>query len=162
MTRLLAVDPGPVESAFAVIDVDTFRPIEVGKAPNDFVLDLLEAYAGYADHVAIEMIASYGMPVGKEVFDTCVWIGRFWQQWEQWNGRDPVLVYRSDVKLNLCHSARAKDANVTQALVDRFAPGAPNKGKGTKAEPGWFHGFHSDIWAAYAVGVTAIDLGRLG
>ena len=26
------------------------------------------------------MVACYGMPVGKEVFDTCIWIGRFIQE----------------------------------------------------------------------------------
>jgi hypothetical protein len=55
--------------------------------------------------------------------------------------REAELVYRRDVKLHHCHSAKAKDANITQALIDRFAPGVPNRGKGTKAEPGWFYGF---------------------
>lgn len=44
-----------------------------------------------------------------------------------------------------------KDGIITQALCDRFAPGARNKGKGTKKEPGFFYGFSADVWQAFAV-----------
>jgi hypothetical protein len=56
-----------------------------------------------------------------------------------------------------CHVSSAKDSNITQALIDRFAMGRPNRGKGTKAEPGWFYGFRKDIWQAYALGVLEAD-----
>jgi len=96
------------------------------------------------------------MPVGAEIFETCVWIGRFFQLFAL-KGIDPDLVYRADVKLHHCHTSKAKDSNITQALIDRFAPGVPNHGKGTKANPGWFDGFKADIWAAYALAVLTAD-----
>jgi hypothetical protein len=102
------------------------------------------------------MVASYGMAVGADVFETCVWIGRFVQRLEQF-GVEAELVKRNPVKLHHCHSSKAKDGNIAQALVDRFAPGQPNRGKGTKAKPGWFYGFHADIWQAYALAVYAAD-----
>jgi hypothetical protein len=103
------------------------------------------------------MIASYGMPVGAEVFDTCVCIGRLTERFTQL--QFPVTyIYRKDEKMNLCHSMKANDATIKQALVDRFARGEPNYGKGTKARPGWFYGFRADMLAAYAVGVTYHDL----
>ena len=95
-----------------------------------------------------------GMAVGADVFETCVWIGRFI---EVIGDVDTDLVKRHPVKLHHCHSSKANDSNIRQALVDRFAPGQPNHGKGTKARPGWFHGFHSDIWQAYALAVYAAD-----
>jgi hypothetical protein len=61
------------------------------------------------------------------------------------------------VKLHHCHSRKAKDSNVTRALADRFAYGQPNYGKGTNASPGWFHGFHRDVWQAYALAVYLAD-----
>ena len=82
-----------------------------------------------ANCVAIEMIASYGMPVGKEVFATCYYIGALMEICRTWKVR-VMPVYRKDVKLALCGSPRAKDANVRQALIDLL--GAP----GTKKEPG--------------------------
>ena len=48
-------------------------------------------------------------------------------------------------KLDLCGSLSAKDANIRQALVDRYAPGQPNFGKGTKKDPGFFYGFSAAI-----------------
>lgn len=154
MSTVLAIDPGNVESAFALIDADTRRPLQVDKVDNHDVLDLLSDYHG---PVHIEMVASYGMPVGREVFETCVWIGRFSEAHAQVTGADAELVYRRDVKLHHCHSSKAKDSNITQALVDRFAHNEPNRGKGTKAAPGWFYGFRADIWQAYALAVQVAD-----
>jgi hypothetical protein len=155
--RVIAIDPGSTESGYALIDADTRRPIEVDKIPNPELLDMLTdnelGLSVVSDAGAIEMVASYGMAVGKEVFETCVWIGRF-QQAAEIGMR---LVYRRDVKLHHCHSAKAKDSNIAQALIDRFASGEPNRGKGTKDAPGWFHGFRADIWQAYALAVLVAD-----
>lgn len=154
---ILAIDPGNTHSGIALIEPGTCKPIRVGKIPNEEVLDLIRSTS--YDHLSIEMIASYGMAVGKEVFDTCVWIGRFVQHRNDMSlsSDDCQLVYRRDVKLHHCQSAKAKDANITQALVDRFAYGEPNRGKGTKSNPGWFHGFAADMWQAYALAVLTSD-----
>ena len=154
---ILAIDPGNTHSGIALIEPGTCRPLKIGKMPNDDVLELI-SMTSY-DHLSIEMIASYGMAVGKEVFDTCVWIGRFIQRHNDRVAEyaDCRLVYRRDIKLHHCHSAKAKDANITQALIDRFAYGQPNRGKGTKNAPGWFHGFAADIWQAYALAVQTND-----
>lgn len=154
--RVLAIDPGNTESAFVAVDLDTRRPIAFAKTPNQALLESLESGAFDYQTVYIEMIASYGMAVGREVFDTCVWIGRYLQVSLGW-GKRVHLQPRLDVKLHHCHDSKAKDSNITQALVDRFAYGQTNHGKGTKAHPGWFHGFHRDIWQAYALGVYAAD-----
>lgn len=170
-TRILGIDPGNEESAYALIDGETCGPILYGKVPNNELRDMIYNDVFWSlDHVNIEMVASYGMPVGKEVFETCVWIGRFFETFQRPADIErlddltaPQLVYRREVKLHICHSPKANDATIRQALVDRFAPGEKNHGKGTKQHPGWFHGFRADIWQAYAVAVTAADriAGRL-
>ncbi len=68
------------------------------------------------------------MSVGKTVFDTCVWIGRFIQQVDE-IGKEYSYIYRKDEKMNLCHSMKAKDSNIRQALIDRFGE------VGTKKKP---------------------------
>lgn len=88
---------------------------------------------------------------GETTFETCVWIGRFIERCYS-VGNVPTKIYRKDVKMNLCHTMRAKDSNIRQALIDRFGV------VGVKANKGWFYGFKSDIWSAYAVGVTYLDI----
>lgn len=162
---VLGIDPGNENSAYALIRTETCFPVNYEKLPNrELRHRLLTDQDPIGTEASIEMVASYGMPVGREVFETCVWIGRFLEILTRTTGREPELVYRRDVKLHHCHSPRANDATIRQALVDRFAPGQPNRGKGTKKQPGWFHGFHSDIWQAYALAVATADrlLGRWG
>lgn len=153
---ILAIDPGNIESAYCLIDTKTYKPIEIGKISNYEMVKKIETLE--YQMLAIEMIANYGMRVGKTVFDTCVWIGQFIAN-VLYKDKDikTEYVYRKDVKINLCRSMRAKDGNIMQALIDRFAPYTRNHGKGIKSDPGWFYGFSADIWQAYAVGVTYLD-----
>ena len=145
---ILAIDPGDKQSAYCFIDSEDLRPLRFAKAENAEVLLVLqlEKY----DLVVIERLASYGMPVGRNVFETCGRVGRFTQA-----AQKPVdYIYRQDEKLHLCHDSRAKDANIRRALIDRFATHDLKNGKGTKKNPDWFYGFSADVWAAYAVGIT--------
>ena len=124
---------------------------------NDNALELLATMIQNTapDGIAIEMVASYGMAGGAEVFDTGYWAGRFAELAHRW--RVPVqLVYRKDVKMNLCHAMRGKDSNIRQALIDRFGPGK-EKAIGTKAQRGPCYGIRKDIWSALAVAVYTFD-----
>lgn len=156
MSGILAVDPGPTESAYVLID-NSLRPVEFDKITNHALHVLMPRLLDGLPTVALEMVASYGMPVGAEVFETCVWIGRFAERCESLLCRPVELVFRRDVKLHHCHTAAAKDSNIIQALVDRFAKGEPNRGKGTVKSPGWFHGFKGDVWQAAALAVYVAD-----
>jgi hypothetical protein len=135
--KILAIDPGPEQSAFVTWNNGTLGYCNIQS--NTFVRDSLQMCI--YDLVAIEMIACYGMPVGKETFETCLWIGRFCER----SPIEPRLIYRRDVKLHHCGSARAKDSNIRQALIDKY--GAP----GTKKAPGVTYGLKSHLWAAFAI-----------
>lgn len=152
---ILALDPGPVETGWVVFDTGLCRPVESGVTSNvDMLAQMARLkYIGNPSggRLAIEMIASYGMAVGKDVFETCVWIGRFMQAWH--TPEDVQLVYRRDVKMHLCNSPKAKDANVRQALIDLIGP------QGTKKAPGPTYGVKSHAWAALGVAVTAARRG---
>jgi hypothetical protein len=145
---LFAIDPGTTESGWVLLDSDDLI-VDAGVSTNTDVLAMLDMMD--AD-LAIEMIASYGMPVGREVFETCIWVGRFIQEYIE-NGTI-TLVTRNEVKNHICGSSKAKDGNVRQALIDLFGP------KGTKASPGPTYGFHSHMWAALGVAATVRRLER--
>lgn len=155
---ILAVDPGNEQSAYCLID-DERRPIEHGKVDNAQMLEYIYQY--FDNHTeleaaAVEMVASYGMAVGKSVFDTCVMIGRITEALSS-VGVPVEYVYRIEEKTMICHDSRAKDGNIRQALIDRYAQHDFKNGRGTKKNPDWFYGFASDQWAAYAVGIVWLD-----
>lgn len=148
MSALLAIDPGTTHSGLVIMVDGRVTSSQVSE--NREVLEELAIHNGTP--VAIEMIASYGMAVGKEVFETCVWIGRFMQV----AGPERVrLVYRKDVKLHLCGSPRAKDANIRQALIDRW--GGKAEAIGNVKRPGPLYAVKSHAWAALGVAVTALE-----
>jgi hypothetical protein len=145
--RLLALDPGTTHTGFCVLD--NGQPADAGVMENGEVLDALKANPL---PVAIEMVASYGMAVGAEVFRTVWWTGRF----AQVAGIERVReVYRREVKLHLCNSPKAKDTNVRQALIDRW--GGKAQAIGTSKQRGPLYGIKSHAWAALAVGVYVWD-----
>lgn len=151
---ILAIDPGNEKSAWVILN-DNLKPVKFGIYENDEMINWINEYLYNSDgKVCIEMIASYGMAVGKEVFETCVWIGRFIQESEN-NNETPNLIYRKEEKINLCGTMKANDSNIRQALIDRFGV------VGTKNNKGWFYGVSKDVWSAIAVGITYADKVRV-
>lgn len=157
--RLLAIDPGNIQTAYCLMD-ENYKPHCKDKVQNVDMLRFITEHAVEIDHIVVEMIASYGMAVGAEVFETCVMIGRIEQLADEL-GIPRSRVFRMEEKQFICHDSRAKDANIRRALIDRFAKHDLARGTGTKNNPDWFYGFKSDIWAAFAVGVVHLDKLRM-
>lgn len=150
---ILALDPGPTHTGFLIYDPEDRQVTDVDLPTNEQVLARLAHGIG-CDALAIEMVESFGMAVGREVFETVYWIGRFVQAYGGDNATDVHRVYRKEVKMHLCGTARAKDPNVRQALLDRF--GGKGAG-GTKKNPGPLYGVSGHGWSALAVAVTFWD-----
>jgi hypothetical protein len=137
---ILAIDPGTTESAAI-----RWNGQVLGKAitPNAALLEWLRQ-TDRPDVLAVEMIQSFGMPVGSEVFETCLMIGRI-QEIAHQRQIECRLIYRMAVKQHHCHTAQAKDANIRQALIDKYGP------PGTKKKQGLTYGVASHLWSALAI-----------
>jgi hypothetical protein len=159
--KILAIDPGTTESAYLEYDTETGRPgLQFGIVENAVLLALLRRSPELAvDHLAIEMVASYGMPVGADVFETVWWIGRFSEAWTNSTGRESEKIYRKDVKLHLCHSSRAKDPHVRQAIIDRF--GGKEIAIGRKGSYGPLKQITTHLISALAVALFVGDRERV-
>lgn len=143
--KILAIDPGPTESAYVCLDAGMSI---VGKdmISNDRLLSLLTVH--FQDWIlVVEQVASFGMAVGADVFETVFWTGRFCQVWAA-RGYPFYRITRHAVKMQLCHNMRAKDGNIRQALIDKLGP------QGTKKAPGATYGISKHCWSALAVAVT--------
>jgi len=111
------IDPGNELSAYIMIGQDDRPLIEVGepvcgKVTNKQLRSLLLEWAYRKRNVVIgiEMVACYGMAVGKTVFETARWVGIFQ---EAAKGLETHLVYRKSpnkedgidsVCMHLCNS----------------------------------------------------------
>ena len=152
---VIGVDPGPTQSAFVALDGK--RLLEHGIHQNHIVVAYLRTVAknrdgNTADVVVFEQVESFGMAVGRDVFETVFETGRMFQIVAGIAQRLP----RREVKLHLCHSMRAKDSNIRQALIDRFG-GSKAAAIGLKRTPGPLYGVRSHEWSALALAVTWFD-----
>lgn len=143
---VIGVDPGTTQSAY--VRFNGASVLAHGILGNDDFLVALRESAR-TDVMALEaMESSYGMAVGKEVLRTVFDSGRFTEAF--FPGRVELL-FRRVIKLHLCHTARSTDANIRQALLDRFGP------QGVKAQPGLLYGLRGHEFAALAAAVTFYD-----
>jgi ribosomal protein L37AE/L43A len=138
--KVLAIDPGNMESGFVIWDGKTIS--EKGIVTNPDMINIVQS--SYADIVLLEMIACYGMAVGQSVFDTCRFVGKLELTCDLCK-KPYKLVYRKDVKLWHCNTTRAGDANIAQRLKDKYGD------KGTKQYPGITYGIKSHMWQAFAI-----------
>lgn len=142
---ILAIDPGPVKSAYLIWDNLAKMIKEMGIICNhELKSKLFDVVCSY---VVIEKIECFGMPVGREVFKTVEWIGRFKEAYHYIHSKEINEVGRRDIKLYFCNSVKAKDSNIRQVLIDLL--GNP----GTKKEPGITYGVRKDIWSALAIAI---------
>ena len=163
---ILAIDPGPFQSAICWLG-SAGEPLLALKIANDDAIRQIGLYGW--QNVVCERIRSYGMPAGAELFETCEWVGRFWQAsitaGQRWH-----WLPRKQVVMALCGSAKAKDSNVRQALIDRY--GGQEKAIGRKPKNkreevagichGPLHEYRDDMWAALAVACVWQDQWRAG
>jgi len=157
--KVIAIDPGSTKSAMVIMDGETLRPLYTHLMENEELRMYISKFLHFEeqDRGAIEMMQSYGNLIGKDVLETCVWIGRFYETLRRKLYVPPGYVYRMEEKMHICHSSKAGDAEIRRALIDRFCDHDFRNGRGTKANPDFFAGVKADLWAAYAVGLTYIE-----
>jgi len=147
MKYIIAIDPGPKTSGIVMWDGSAvyINP----EISNPEMLSWLRQGTWVNSWVvAIEMIACYGMPVGAETFETCLIIGRIQ---EICKSTRIELIYRKEVKMHLCGSMKAKDANIRKALIDKLGE------VGIKKNPGPLYGISGHSWSALAIAITCAE-----
>lgn len=150
---VFAVDPGTAKSGVVIYDsiTETVR--------NSFVDDNLAvlgwvkrlATSPNVDLFAAETFQFYGPqnPIGKSTIESVFWLGRFYEAWaDRAQEASMRLLKRPSIKAHLCGTAKANDAAVRAALIQRLGKDATKDVK-------------SHEWSALAVAVVAADIERV-
>ena len=152
---VMGVDPGPEESSYVVWDGKAI--LDKFSGPNGDLLWILRSSGrlpAVMEAVVFEQVESYGMAVGRDVFETVFQTGRLYQQADRAQ-HNVVLMPRREVKMHLCGQARAKDTNIRIAILDRM--GGKRVAVGLKKTPGPLYGIKSHQWSALAIAITWFD-----
>lgn len=157
--QILAIDPGTEKSGWVLYEPTEMRICQCGIDINQTVMNLVRTEIDPDTYLVAEQISCQGMAVGQETFDTVEFLGAILYAAlgnNGWDRRHDFTVKRQKVKTHLCGSARAKDANIRQAIIDRFPPTGGGKCRqiGTKKQPGPLYGVKSHCWSALAVAIT--------
>jgi len=120
---VLAIDPGTEKSGWVYLKngiLDRMEtdplPVNYGWTENKELLTIIKAVGC---PIVIEDVSHMGMPVGRDVFQTVRWTGKFERQAEFFNQRVDYIS-RSEVKLYICGSPRANDSTIRQAIIDYY------------------------------------------
>lgn len=123
--RVLSVDAGNIQSAYIIFCTEQKRVVQKGFLENEqFIEEILNSSF---DEVAIEKIVSLGAVIGSSTLDTAYTNGRIYEAIKTKFGIISNLYSRIDIKMHLCFTTRAKDANVRQALVNKFGDSSTKK-----------------------------------
>jgi Holliday junction resolvasome RuvABC endonuclease subunit len=148
--NILGIDPGPKETAYCLVD-ENYAVVYAGKVENYKIIQVIGKTImepNFAE-TAIESLQSFGMPVGKEVFETAYMIGRIQQKLDD-TQRKYTLYPRQEYAHSICGTGKISDSILRQALLLRF-------GGDKKDEPLHQLKGSSDLRSAYAVAVYHLD-----
>jgi hypothetical protein len=134
------------------------KPIEFVKVGNFCLLNSINDIINRNDikDVAIEHMQcqSSKSSVGKDVFETCYFIGRLTDRILEGMPKTKVVnitpIFRREEKIGICGTMTANDSMIRKTLIEMYAKHDFKYGKGNKKNPDWFFGFKADIWQAYA------------
>lgn len=146
---ILGIDPGPAQSALCYV-ARGYEVKTADKVDNDVLIRDFLKIDPIIRQVAIESIQSYGMAVGREVFDTCFMIGRLIQVCRD-RGIPYALYPRPEYARRICGVGKVNDSVLRQALLLRF--GGDKKGEPLYALKGC-----TDKRSAFAVAAYHIDV----
>lgn len=173
MTRILAIDPGPMTSGLVILDVGRWPPDIINQHPEASMYIVLSAISelstNNADAVVVESIVPYlgrGGAIGQSTLDTAEVIGWIACTAAMVPGGIPVhRLSRPEVCRSLCPScgrSTATSAQVAESIRDiyrragRATGGGADPTRGTQRQPGPLHGLalSSHAGSALAVGLA--------
>jgi hypothetical protein len=145
---VVGIDPGDTQSAYAVVDAH-YEVVEADKVENEALALFLKCTL-VDTHVVVEGIQSYGMPVGRNVFDTCYQIGRILQICDDL-GLPWTIYNRPEYTKAICGVQKISDSVLRQALLLRF--GGDKKGEPLNKLKG-----STDKRSAFAIAAYHLDV----
>lgn len=132
--KVLAIDPGDKESGFVIIQPtkdrrlnSKFSLIRHGNIPNFDLLKIITSNSEGVEVGLIEMIQSYGKPVGESIFNTCRWIGKFELRMNDNSWRTALVFRKSIINFHLSSAAvKNPDSLIRKKMMAKY----PQESKG--------------------------------
>ena len=171
---ILAIDPGPKASAYCYVESKGYKPKHIGKVLNSELRDIVRN--GVYEQLVIEECIARKW-AGREISDTAFAAGRLAEcsnvkpdiSWKLHRDFEDhfTLISRSKVRGHLTREKKGGDAIMIQELICLFEPKIFyqwRSGQITRpkmiiaAKKGFFKGFKGDIWQAFALAVTFINI----
>lgn len=143
---VLGLDPGTTETGICLVG-GGYDIYDSAKIPSIDVTHYIRQSPPSV--VCCESIQAYGMAVGREVFETCFWIGEYRQVCRQ-VGVPFVLYPRPEYARAIAGVQKVTDSVLRQALLLRF-------GGDKKGQPLFKLKGSTDQRSAYAIAVYHLD-----